>query len=103
VIDERNEDAADLNEEDVRYGLQIVDSFVKRGGAVNGFGVRIKVFQQEHSERNNSGYLMQLAQDKGPAQLNRQASTPLPMSFGIETKDTGSGKLYEKLCRATKL
>jgi len=46
---------------------------------------------------------MQLAQDKRPAQMNRQARTPLPLSFGIEANSPGSGELKKKLCRAIKL
>jgi len=42
------------------------------------------VFQQEEAEWNYSGKLMQLAQDKGPAQMNRQTDTPLPLSSRIK-------------------
>jgi len=46
---------------------------------------------------------MQLAQDKCPAQLNRQERTPLPQSFGSEAGGLESGGLYKRLPRTIEL
>jgi hypothetical protein len=47
------------------------------------------MFEKENTERKDSRELMQLAQDKGPAQLDRQLQTPLPRSLGMKATDRG--------------
>jgi hypothetical protein len=54
------------------------------------------VFQQEQTEWNYSGKLMQLAQDKSPAQMNRQTHTPLPLSSRIKANDLPNQAGYSR-------
>jgi hypothetical protein len=46
---------------------------------------------------------MQLAQDKCPAQLNRQERTPLPQSFWDKASGLESSRLNKKMLRTTEL
>ena len=45
---------------------------------------------------------MQLAQDEGPAQMDRQLQTPLPFSFAVKAADGLRQAVYE-LFRTKKL
>jgi len=60
------------------------------------------VFEKENTERKYSGELMQLAQDEGPAQMDRQLQTPLPFSFAVKAADGLRQAVYE-LFRTKKL
>ena len=78
VIDERYKDAANFHEKDVRDRLEIFDGVIKIRCPGESFGIGIKMFEKKNTEWNNSGKLMQLAQDKRPAQTYSQVSPPLP-------------------------
>ena len=78
VIDERYKDAAYLDEKDVGYRLEILYGVIKIRRSGQSFGIGIKVFEKKKTEWDNSGKLMQLAQDKRPAQTYSQVSPPLP-------------------------
>jgi hypothetical protein len=76
MIDERDKDAANLNQQEIGNGLQILDRGVEIGLTVEGFGICVEVLKQKEAERHDAGQLMQLAQDESPAQTNRQRRTP---------------------------
>jgi len=85
VVDERYKDARCFHQQDVWYRLQIGNGVVKVFRASKCLGIGVKVFKQKKSERNDTGKLMELAQDEGPAQTNSQECTPLPIGVIIES------------------
>ena len=87
MIDERYKDPANFDEDDVGDRLEVTYCLVESGRTIDGFGICVKMLQQEEPEGHDPGKLMQLAQDKGPAQTNRQLATPLPHSVFIKPTD----------------
>jgi hypothetical protein len=61
--------------------------------AIQGLGVGVKMFQQENAQRHDAGQLMEFAQDKSPAQIDRQARTPPLLSLGGKAIEPNSGRL----------
>jgi hypothetical protein len=58
------------------------------------------MFEQKNAERKYAGQLMELTQNKGPAQTNRHEGTPLrdglsKAGFGLR------GRIDEKECKNT--
>ena len=81
VIDERYKDSTDLDEDNVRNRLQVLHGVIEIAGAAQCFRVCVEVFQHEESEGNDAGKLMKFAQDKRPAQSNRQKRAPLQLNL----------------------
>jgi hypothetical protein len=61
------------------------------------------MFQQKEAERYNTGQLMQLAQNKSPAQTDRQVRTPSPLRSNFEAKGLRSGEFEKWFLRTLKL
>jgi len=93
VIDERYKDAAYLDEKDVGYRLEILYGVIKIRRSGQSFGIGIKMFEKKKTEWDNSGKLMQLAQDKRPAQTYSQVSPPLPPASNLVVIEISSGRL----------
>jgi hypothetical protein len=78
MIDERYKDATDLHEQYVGNRLEILDGIIKVSRSSQGLGIRVKVFQEKKSQGDDTGKLVELAQNKRSAQTNSQEFTPLP-------------------------
>ena len=103
MINERNKNSADFNEQDVGNRLETPNRMVEVIWAADSFWICVKVFEQEKAERNYARKLMQLAQDEGPAQLDRQGHTPLTLSLDMTANGPRRYSLNKIPCRAGKL
>src|SRR5919197_1548646 len=70
VVDEGDEDADDLDEEDVGDGLEVFDRVVEVAGPGHRLRVGVEVLQQEDAERQDAGQLVELPQDERSAQTD---------------------------------
>ena len=93
VIDERYKDSANFDEQNIGNRLQVFYGIVEICRPTECFGVCVEMLEQEDPERHDAGQLMKFAQDKSPAQTNRQERTPPPSSFGTKSVGPSSGRL----------
>ena len=81
VVDERDEDAANLDEDDVRDGLEVSDGVIKVGRAGHRLRVGVEVFKQEEAEREDARQLVKLPENKRTAQTDGHVRVPLLRSL----------------------
>ena len=80
-----------------------MDGLVKIVRPGESLRVCVEMLQHEDPERDNPGQLMKFAQDKSPAQANRQMCTPLPLSIDLKANGPNLGRLLLRFFRARKL
>ena len=103
VIDERYKYSTNFNKDYVGNRLQTLDGGVEFSWPAQRLRISVEMLQKKKAEWNNARQLMQLSQDKRPAQMNRQAGTPLPLCFNIKPMVFDPEGLIVRLFRTQKL
>jgi hypothetical protein len=70
VKKQRDKYAEDLEKDQVRHVVNVLDVFVKTPRPVHRGRVRIHVYKKENAKRNDPRQLMQLPQKEGIAEFN---------------------------------
>jgi hypothetical protein len=70
VEQQRNEDAEDLDKNEIRHIVQVLNVLIEDAFAAESRRVRVHVDEKENTERHNAGQLVQLSQKECITDLN---------------------------------
>jgi hypothetical protein len=71
---QRNEDAEDLDEDQVRHVVYVLNVLVEAPGSVHRRRVRVHVDEEKHAQRHDTGQLVQLPQQESVAEFYRHGT-----------------------------